>query len=162
MIRTIGPSRSSNASSLMIAAISPARPPVRECSCRMMTLLVFSTSRDGFAIKRRNRAQVHDFDLDSLFAQQFSRFERRVHHGRISDYAEIAAFTGDARLAERNDVIFRRNFFFDTAIEIFVLEENNGIVVADRGFDQSLCVVGALPDRRLSSRECDEPHFGIL
>ena len=58
-MRTIGPSRSSNASSLMIAAISPAKPPVRECSCRMMTLFVFLTvCSDGFAVERRDRAEV--------------------------------------------------------------------------------------------------------
>src|ERR1043166_1376133 len=43
VIRTMGPSRSSNASSLTMAASSPARPPVLVSSWRRITLLVFFT-----------------------------------------------------------------------------------------------------------------------
>ena len=55
-----------------------------------------------FAIERRNRAQVDNFELDSFFAQNFRGFERRVQHGRVRDHAQIAAFAGYPRLAERD------------------------------------------------------------
>ncbi len=89
-------------------------------------------------------------------------FQRGVHHGRISNDAEVATFAGDARLAQRHDVIFRRNFFFDAAIKIFVLEEDDRIVVADRRFDQTLGVVGAGRANHFQAGRVHEPHLRIL
>src|ERR1051325_1404547 len=62
-MRTMGPSRSSNASSLMMAASSPARPPVLVSSWRRMTLLVFFTvcvmaSRSSGQSERRSRISI--------------------------------------------------------------------------------------------------------
>jgi hypothetical protein len=40
-------------------------------------------------------------------------------------------FAGDTSLANGNDVIVSGNFFFNAPIKIFVLEENDRIVVTD-------------------------------
>ena len=64
-----------------------------------------------------------------------------MHHGRISDDAQVAAGTSYAGFTERNNVVVVRDILFDPAIEIFVLEEDDRIVVADGGFDQALGIV---------------------
>ena len=84
--------------------------------------------RDGFAVQRRDSAQVEDFEIDSLFAKNLRRFQSGVHHGRIGDDAEVAAFAGDAGLADRHNVVVRGNFVFNAAVEIFVLEEDEGLL----------------------------------
>ena len=48
-----------------------------------------------------------------------------MHHGRISDDAEVAAFAGDAGFADRHNIVVRGNFFFNAAVKIFVLEEDD-------------------------------------
>jgi len=53
-----------------------------------------------------------------------------VHHGRVGDDAQVAAFADDVRFADGDDVIFCGHFAFDAAVEIFVLEKNAGIIVA--------------------------------
>ena len=63
---------------------------------------------------------------------------------------------------DRDDVIFRGDFFFDAAVEIFVLEEDAGVVVADRGFDEAFGVVGRGGADHFEAGIVDEPHLGIL
>ena len=85
-----------------------------------------------------------------------------MHHGGISNDTQVAAFTGDARLAQRHNVIFRRNFFLDAAIEILVLKEDDGIIVADSRFDQTLGVVGSSRTHHFQAGRVHKPHFRIL
>src|SRR6266700_308135 len=74
----------------------------------------------------------------------------------------MTAFAGYACFAERNDVVVSWNLFFDSPVEILVLEENYGIVVADGGFDQSLGVVGGRGTDNFQSGRVHEPHLRIL
>ena len=62
--------------------------------------------RDGFAVKRAERAQIDDLDLDSVFGQDVSGLLRGVHHRSISNDAEVAAFAMHAGLADRHGVVF--------------------------------------------------------
>jgi len=80
----------------------------------------------------------------------------------IGDDAEVPALASDTRLANGDSVIFRRDFFFDAAVEIFVLEEDAGVVVADGGFDQAFGVVGSGGADYFQAGIVDEPHLGIL
>ena len=67
--RSIGPSRSSKASSQTIAAISPAMPPVRVSSCTTSSLFVFFHGRKNrFLVQRQQRAQVDHFRVDAFLA----------------------------------------------------------------------------------------------
>ena len=87
--------------------------------------------RDGFAVKRAERAQIENLNLDSLFGQDVSGFLRGVDHGGIGNDAQVAAFAMHAGFANRHDVAVFRHVFFYAAIEKFVLEEKDGIVVAN-------------------------------
>src|SRR5277367_1689247 len=85
-----------------------------------------------------------------------------MHHCGIRNNAEVAALPGDSRLAQGHDVIFGRNFFFDTPVEILVLAEDHRIVVANRGLDETLRVVGARGANHFQARRVDKPHLWIL
>ena len=85
-----------------------------------------------------------------------------MDHRGVSDDAQVVAFASDARFADGDDVVIRGDFFFDAAVEIFVLEEDAGIVVADGGFDQALGVVGRGGADDFEAGIVDEPHLGIL
>src|SRR5690349_10462672 len=85
-----------------------------------------------------------------------------MHHGGVGDHTQVAPVAGYARLAQRHDVVFRRNFFLDTSVKILVLEKNNRVVIADRGLDQALGIVGAGRTDNFYARNVHEPHLRIL
>src|SRR4029077_16710015 len=64
--------------------------------------------------------------------------------------------------AERNDVIFGRNFFLDATVEIFVLEKEHRIVVSYRSFDQPLGIIGTCRTDHFQPGRVHKPHLGIL
>src|SRR5664279_1139043 len=73
------------------------------------------------AIKWSNRPQVEDFDLDPFFTQDFRGLDRGIQHGGIGDHAKMTPLARDPRVPERNYVIDVRNFFFDSAVQIFAV-----------------------------------------
>jgi hypothetical protein len=83
--------------------------------------------RDGLAVERRDGAQVEDFEIDIFFGENVGGFERGMYHRCISNDAEVSASADDVRFTDGDDVVFRRDFAFNSAVEIFVLEENAGI-----------------------------------
>ena len=85
-----------------------------------------------------------------------------MDHGGVGDDGEVAAFADDICFADGDDVVIGGDFAFDAAIEIFVLEENAGIVVADGGFDEAFGVVGRGGANDFEAGIVDEPHLGIL
>src|SRR5271157_4933573 len=85
-----------------------------------------------------------------------------MNHRRISNDAEVAAFANKVGFADGDDVIFGGDFALDAAVEIFVLEENAGVVVADGGFDEAFGVVGRGGADDFEAGIVDEPHLGIL
>src|SRR5260370_12527488 len=74
----------------------------------------------------------------------------------------MTALSSDPRPSERDDGIVVWNFFLDSSIQIFVLEKDHGIVVADRGFDESFGIVGGCRTDDLQSGRVHEPHLRIL
>src|SRR5579862_4149165 len=122
---------------------------------------LFHRREDRVAIERQKRAQVNHFGVDSLFRQHFGGFHGRMHHRRVAQDGEVLTFAPHRRFANRNRVFLRRNFFLDAAIEIFVLEEEHGIIVAHRGFQEPLRVVGGRGINNLQSRRVHEIHFRI-
>ena len=85
-----------------------------------------------------------------------------MHHGSISNDAQVAALPGDSRLAQRDNVIFGGHFIFDAAVQVFVLEENYGVVVADGSLDETFRVISSRGTDHFQTRSMHEVHFGIL
>ena len=71
----------------------------------------------------------------------------------------VAAHGG---LADRHDVVLGRQLLLDPAVEELVLEEEHGVVVADRGLDQALRVVGRRRLHDLESRRVREVRLRVL
>src|SRR2546426_10495398 len=85
-----------------------------------------------------------------------------MHHRGISNNAQVAAPPGDARLAQRDNVIFGGHFIFDAAVKIFVLEENYGVVVADGSLGENFSVIRGRGTDHFQTRRMHEVYFGIL
>ena len=85
-----------------------------------------------------------------------------MNHRGIGNDAEIAALAGDSRFADGDHVISGGDFTLNAAVEIFVLEEDAGIVVSNGSFDQTFGVVGRGRANDLETGIVNEPHFGIL
>ena len=101
------------------------------------------------------------FKVTDGFIDRFG--PERVIDTPIAESAIVgAAFANEICFADGDDVIFGGDFAFDAAVEIFVLEEDAGIVVADGGFDEALGVVGRGGADYFEAGIVDEPHFGIL
>src|SRR5580698_1219693 len=118
--------------------------------------------RDGLTVERRDGAQVEDFNVDSVVLQNVSSLQSGVDHGGVGNNAEIAAFAGDARFANGNNIVFGGDFSLDAAVKILVLEKDAGIVVADGGLNQAFRIVRRGGADDFEARVMDEPHFGIL
>ena len=118
--------------------------------------------QNGISIERCQRAQVNHFEFNFLFRQKLGGFQSCMHHGSVSNHAEVTARAHHTGLPERNNIVVFRDFSFDAAIEIFVLEEDNGIVVADGGFNQPLSVVRRRGANDFQSGIVHKPHFRIL
>src|ERR1039457_238232 len=74
----------------------------------------------------------------------------------------MPSFARDPRLSSRNHVVVVWNLFFDSPVQILVLEKDHGVVVADRRFHQSLGIVGRRWTDNLQPRRVHEPHLRIL
>src|ERR1051326_5837830 len=85
-----------------------------------------------------------------------------MYHGSIGDDAQVISFSRQARFADRDYVIIRGYFFFDAAVEIFVFEEDAGIVVANGGLNEALGVIGRGRADDFQAGIVNKPHLGIL
>src|ERR1043165_4983345 len=99
--------------------------------------------QDRFLVQRRQRAQVDYFDVEPFLLQLFGRVERSQNLPAESNDGDVAAFTSHASLSDLDDEIVFRKFFAQTrqAIKLLVLKIKNRIGIANRGFDQALCIV---------------------
>src|SRR5579872_4179123 len=117
---------------------------------------------NGLAIQRQQGAQVHNFKLNPFFGQNFRRFQRDVQHGGVGDDAQVTTWPRHARLAQRHDVILRRQVLLDAPVKHFVLEENDRVVVANGGFDQPFGIVSRARADHLETGGVHEVHFRVL
>src|SRR5580704_14893723 len=134
-----GPSRSPKAFSQRMAAISPAMPPVLVSSWTTKTLLVFFT------------------DCRIVSSSSGSRVRKSMTSASMPSLASAA----DDGLADGHGVILGGQLFFDAAVEEFVFEEQHGIIIAHRGFQQSLGVVRGRGIDDLQTGGMHEIHLRI-
>src|SRR4051812_16662791 len=117
---------------------------------------------DGFAIDRDQGAQVEDFEIDPFVFQDVRGFKRGVDHRGIGDDAEVLALPCEARFSNGDYIIVLRHFFFYATVEIFVFEEDAGIIVANGGFDQAFGVIGRGGGDGVKGGGVGEPKFGVF
>src|SRR5215468_7706921 len=73
----------------------------------------------------------------------------------------MLSFATNGCLTNWHDVIALRNLFLDTAVQKLVFKKEHGIVVANRCFEQTLCVIGSRRIDHLQARRVDEIHLRI-
>jgi hypothetical protein len=73
---------------------------------------------DGLAVERRMVRRSKNLKFIPSLPLEPRRPQRGMNHGGISNGADVGTFAGSARLAQRHSVVFCRNFFLDSAIQI--------------------------------------------
>ena len=117
---------------------------------------------NGLTIQWRDSAKIENLDVNSIFRQDLRRFQSGVQHGRIGNYAQIAPFARPASFSKRNHVILCRHLALNPAIQIFVLEENDRVVIANRSLNQTLGVISGCRANNFQAGVVHEPHLRIL
>src|SRR5881396_2197784 len=119
---------------------------------------------DRGVIHRQQRPEVEDFDRETVVLRQLvGRLERLPHRGPVSDDGQILPLAGDPRLADGSeDLLLFRQRLLDPAVQPFVLEVDDRIVVPDGGLDQALRVPrrGGIDD--LQARRVKEGRLRVL
>src|SRR6266480_4028060 len=119
---------------------------------------------DRGVIHRQQRPEVEDFDRETVVLRQLvGRLERLPHRGPVGDDGQVLPLAGDPRLADGGeDLLLFRQRLLDPAVQPFVLEVDDRIVVPDGGLDQALRVPrgGGIDD--LQARRVKEGRLRVL
>mmetsp|Transcript_4216 Transcript_4216/g.5242 ORF Transcript_4216/g.5242 Transcript_4216/m.5242 type:complete len:267 (+) Transcript_4216:45-845(+) len=100
---------------------------------------------DGVSIEGAQGAQVDDLAADAVISlQDLGSLQGVAHHLRVRCNGHIRANSLDFGLANRDDELFVHDFGVDIeldAVHHLVLEENDGVIVADGGLEQAAAVL---------------------
>ena len=118
--------------------------------------------QDRLLVERPERPQVDDLDADPLLRHDVRRLEGVVGHQPVGDDRDLRAGMRDRRLAERHEVLVRRDVAADRAVHLLVLEEQDRVVVADGRSEQARGVVGRRRDDDLEARHVGEERLDRL
>src|SRR6266850_6538785 len=117
--------------------------------------------KDGVAVERYEATQVDDLGLDAVRRELVGGLEREQHLARPGHDREIGPCALHVGLAERDQVLARRHLTF-RAVEELVLEEDDRVVVADRGCEETFRVGGRRRHHDLEARDMREPRLERL
>ena len=96
---------------------------------------------DRVEVERAQRARVDDLGLDAvLLAQRLRRARGGQRHARDADDRHVGALAADRGLAEAHGEVLVVGHLAALAVEVLVLDEDDRVVVADRGLQQPLGV----------------------
>src|SRR5881409_1023688 len=119
---------------------------------------------DRGVIHRQQRPEVEHLDRETVVLRQLvGRLERLPYRGPVGDDGQVLPLAGDPRLADGSeDLLLFRQRLLDPAVQPFVLEVDDRIVVPDGGLDQALRVPrrGGIDD--LQARRVKEGRLRVL
>ena len=95
------------------------------------------------------------------FARASAASRPREHHARIGDQRDVLAGPLDVRHAERDHVVLLGHRALD-AVQHLVLDEHDRVIVADRGLEQALRIVGRGGHDDVNAREMRPQRFEAL
>ena len=154
--RRTGPRRSRIAFSARIAATSAAKPSVRGASWTTTARPVLRTeassasSSSGFSVRRSSTSQ------EASPARASAARSATGDHRAVGDERHVRSLAGDARLAERDDVLAVRHIAAGGAVDQLGLEDHDRVGIPDRGGEQALSrrrvSTGSPPSRRACAR----------
>ena len=107
-------------------------------------------------------AEVDHFHLDAFLRQPVRGLERGEHHRAISEERDVGPIPSGRGHANRDDLVAFWHRALGASIQILVLEVDDGIVVANGGFQQALGVERRGGRDHFQPRAVHEPGFGVL
>src|SRR5215470_7947568 len=123
---------------------------------------LFHRLDDGRGVHGLERAQIYDLGADLVFGQFIGRLERVGHTHRPGDDGHVGAGARDLRLADGHEMIVELGYRKALPIKDFIFEKDNGIGVADRGFEQALGVGGGMGSYDLEAWNVRVPGRVVL
>src|SRR6185503_10516260 len=111
-------------------------PALFENNC---TIGFLNRLRNRFDVDRTNCTKIDNVDLDVFFRELISHLHRDENHLAMRDDRAVASFALQLGFSDWNRDITIRHFALGV-VQHFSLEKYNRIVVANCGFEQSLCV----------------------
>src|SRR3972149_5836527 len=151
----------------MKAEISAPTPPVRFASWTIRTFPVFFTDvmiisrSNGMSVRRSSTSTSTPSPFHALAGQDAGRLQRPVNPRPVGDDRDVAPRPLDVGPPDRDVVITLREFAFDMAVQVLVLEVEHGVRFADRRPDQTLRVVRRRGRYELQPRWMKEPRLDI-
>src|SRR3954470_9970562 len=128
------------------AAVGDDRRDLRARRARLVRLVddqhlarLADRREDRLLVERHERAQVEH--LDRRAVEVLGRLERGVHHRAVRDDREVGSFARDAG-GERRRVEAVGHLTLHAPVEVLVLEEEDGVVIAHGADQQALGVLG--------------------
>jgi hypothetical protein len=118
-------------------------------------------SHEGGGVQGAQAADVHHFHLDALLGQRGSHFQAARHHAPVADERQVAPRPLHLRAAQGQGVLLFGHRPLGP-VQKLLLEEHHRVVVADRGFQQSLGVVGGGRDDHLEAGHVAHPGLHAL
>lgn len=103
------------------------------------------------AVPGNNRAQINDFtgDADLLGPANSHAYLAQLHS--IADNRDVGALLHNLGLAKRNFIVFNGHVFLGDSVQNLGLEEQAGVVRANAGEKQSLCLHWGPRDRNFEA-----------
>src|SRR3954447_17145338 len=96
---------------------------------------------DRVEVERAQRPGVDHLRLDTmLVGEGLRRLHGHLHHPQDRDDGHVRAVAADSRLTEVDDTVAVLGNLAAQSVERFVLDEDDGVVVADRRLEQALAV----------------------
>ena len=105
---------------------------------------------DGRQVERTDRAEVDDLAVDAFLRQDLRRLEAEVDGPPPRRERAVRTRAPHGRVAERDQVLALGHMAL-AAEHALALEEEHGVVVADRGLHQALRIGGARRDHDLDA-----------
>src|SRR6266511_1562123 len=124
--------------------------------------------RNRVPVHGREAAEIHHLHARAVVLLELLRGdERALYHGAVGHDGEVAPLPHDLRLAERDHEVRAgvRRLVVGLAVQVLVLEEQHGIVAADRGAQQPVGIQGGARADHAQARDRGEhyrPGLGMV
>ena len=99
--------------------------------------------------------------MDAFFGQLFGSLKAHLHHAAISNDGAVSTFALHVGHTQRNGVLLLGHHALG-AVQGLLLQEHDGVVVTDGGFQQALGVIGRGGDDHLQAGEVGQTGLKAL
>src|SRR6185295_1694232 len=123
---------------------------------------LFDGAQHGFLVPRSERAEIDDLDGHALLSELLRRFVGGVDHRTPRDQGDVVALAVHPRLAERHRVALLRHLVLDAAVQVLVLEVEDGVGILDRLDEKALGVGRRGRADDLEAGDVREARLGVL